>query len=230
MTITVPGLSYQNKSNGDINGTKVELQVEYQANGSQWIDAGKIVIDGKTTSSYNREHSFRLAGESPWSVRVTRLTEDSESQTLQNKTIFSKLTTVFEEKLTYPGVAYVGVQIDAEQFSSIPARGYHCRGIKLKVPSNYDPITRLYTGDVGTAPLLLNTQTIPFGFILIYSLTKNTEPVSILKKTCSINGRCIRLRSIAINWCLTVSGDMSQDLLVTLIFRHDKKPASYCVT
>ncbi|WP_099803049.1 host specificity protein J [Pasteurella multocida] len=147
VTITVPGLSHQNKSNGDINGTKVELQVEYQANGSQWIDAGKIVIDGKTTSSYNREHSFRLTGESPWSVRVTRLTEDSESQTLQNKTIFSKLTTVFEEKLTYPGVAYVGVQIDAEQFSSIPARGYHCRGIKLKVPSNYDPITRLYTGD-----------------------------------------------------------------------------------
>ncbi|HII3693460.1 TPA: host specificity protein J [Pasteurella multocida] len=147
VTITVPGLSHQNKSNGDINGTKVELQVEYQANGSQWVDAGKIVIDGKTTSSYNREHSFRLTGESPWSVRVTRLTEDSESQTLQNKTIFSKLTTVFEEKLTYPGVAYVGVQIDAEQFSSIPARGYHCRGIKLKVPSNYDPITRLYTGD-----------------------------------------------------------------------------------
>ncbi|MEB3501772.1 TipJ family phage tail tip protein [Pasteurella multocida] len=147
VTITVPGLSHQNKSNGDINGTKVELQVEYQANGSQWVDAGKIVISGKTTTSYNREHSFRLTGEAPWNIRVTRLTEDSNSQTLQNKTIFSKLTTVFEEKLIYPGVAYVGVQIDAEQFSSIPARGYHSRGIRVKVPSNYDPITRLYTGD-----------------------------------------------------------------------------------
>ncbi|MGC6323749.1 hypothetical protein ACMXY9_09065 [Pasteurella multocida] len=60
VTINVPGLSYQNKSNGDINGTTVELRVEYQANGSQWIDAGKIVISGKTTTSYNREHSFRL--------------------------------------------------------------------------------------------------------------------------------------------------------------------------
>ncbi|MDY0475685.1 phage tail protein, partial [Pasteurella multocida] len=147
VTITVPGLSYQNKSNGDINGTTVELRVEYQANGSQWIDAGKIVISGKTTTSYNREHSFRLTGEAPWNIRVTRLTEDSNSQTLQNRTIFSKLTTVFEEKLIYPGVAYVGVQIDAEQFSSIPARGYHSRGIRVKVPSNYDPITRLYTGD-----------------------------------------------------------------------------------
>ncbi|MCK9032672.1 phage tail protein, partial [Haemophilus influenzae] len=131
VTITVPGLSHQNKSNGDINGTKVELKVEYQANGSQWIDAGNIVIEGKTTSSYNREHSFRLTGEAPWNIKVTRLTDDSDSQALQNKTIFSKITTVFEEKLTYPGVAYVGVQIDAEQFSSIPSRGYHCRGIKL---------------------------------------------------------------------------------------------------
>lgn len=147
VTITVPGLSHQNKSNGDINGTKVELKVEYQANGSQWIDAGNIVIEGKTTSSYNREHSFRLTGEAPWNIKVTRLTDDSDSQVLQNKTIFSKITTVFEEKLTYPGVAYVGVQIDAEQFSSIPSRGYHCRGIKLKVPSNYNPETREYSGD-----------------------------------------------------------------------------------
>lgn len=147
VTITVPGLSHQNKSNGDINGTKVELKVEYQANGSQWIDAGNIVIEGKTTSSYNREHSFRLTGEAPWNIKVTRLTDDSDSQALQNKTIFSKITTVFEEKLTYPGVAYVGVQIDAEQFSSIPSRGYHCRGIKLKVPSNYNPETREYSGD-----------------------------------------------------------------------------------
>ncbi|XOC62518.1 hypothetical protein MY519_08080 [Haemophilus influenzae] len=39
------------------------------------------------------------------------------------------------------------MQIDAEQFSSIPSRGYHCRGIKLKVPSNYNPETREYSGD-----------------------------------------------------------------------------------
>ena len=86
----MPGLSHQNKSNGDINGTKVELKVEYQANGSHWIDAGNIVIEGKTTSSYNREHSFRLTGEAPWNIKVTRLTDDSDSQALQNKTIFQK--------------------------------------------------------------------------------------------------------------------------------------------
>lgn len=147
ITINVPGLSQQNKSNGDVNGTKVELSVEYQPSGGQWIAAGSIIIEGKTSSAYNREHSFRLTGSSPWNVRVTRITEDSTSQTLQNKTIWSKLTTVFEEKMIYPGVAYVGVQIDAEQFSSIPTRGYHCRGIKIRVPSNYTPQTRQYLGD-----------------------------------------------------------------------------------
>ncbi|OBX11365.1 TipJ family phage tail tip protein [Gallibacterium genomosp. 3] len=147
ISIKVPRLTSQNKSNGDVNGATVELKVEYQPDGGGWINAGTIKISGKTTSTYSRTHSFNLSGNAPWNVRVTRLTQDANTATIQNQTIWATLTTGFYEKLIYPSTAYVAVQIDAEQFSSIPTRAYDCKGIKVRVPSNYNPVTRAYSGD-----------------------------------------------------------------------------------
>ena len=147
ISIKVPRLTVQNKENGDVNGTTVDLKVEYQPNGGGWIYAGNITISGKTTSTYSRTHSFNLQGGAPWNIRVTRLTPDANTATIQNQTIWATLTTGFYERLMYPSTAYVAVQIDAEQFSSIPTRAYDCRGIRVKVPSNYDVWSRQYYGD-----------------------------------------------------------------------------------
>lgn len=46
----------------------------------------------------------------------------------------------------YPNSATFGFSIDAAQFASIPRRAYHLRGRRIKVPTNYDPATRAYTG------------------------------------------------------------------------------------
>lgn len=42
--------------------------------------------------------------------------------------------------------ALVGVKFDSEYFSNLPTRTYDIKGIKLKVPSNYNPETREYKG------------------------------------------------------------------------------------
>ena len=110
------------------------------------VASGEVTISGKTTSPYEKEYEFSLTGAAPWVVRVTRITADSISSALQNKTYLSAITSVFEEKFRYPATAYVALSIDAEQFSSIPPRAYDVKLLKIRVPTNYDPLARTYTG------------------------------------------------------------------------------------
>ena len=103
-------------------------------------------ISGKTTSKYERSHRIQLTGSAPWDVRVRRLTNDSTASSLQNKTYFEAYTEIIDGKFRYPNSAIVGVRIDSSQFNSIPTRAYDLKLLKVKVPSNYNPITRAYTG------------------------------------------------------------------------------------
>ena len=79
-------------------------------------------------------------------MRIERETEDSKSQRLQNNTVWSSYTEIIDTEFTYPNTAYVGVKFDSEYFSNLPTRTYDIKGIKLKVPSNYNPETREYKG------------------------------------------------------------------------------------
>jgi predicted phage tail protein len=105
-----------------------------------------ITISGKTTSRYERSHRIALTGAGPWDIRVVRLTADSTTSALQNKTYWSSYTEIVEAKLRYPNAALVGVRVDSSQFQTIPTRGYDMKLLRVKVPTNYDPITKAYTG------------------------------------------------------------------------------------
>lgn len=106
-----------------------------------------ITISGKTVSNYQRSARIELPSPGPWDIRVSRVTPDSDKTALQNKTYFSSYTEIIDAKLSYPNSAVFGIQIDAKQFNSIPSRAYEIYGIKVKVPNNYNPITREYVGE-----------------------------------------------------------------------------------
>lgn len=103
-------------------------------------------ITGKTSSRYQRAYRLPLTGEAPWDIRVRRITADSTSQALQNKTYWDSYTEILDQKLRYPNSALMAMSVDSERFSRIPVRAYEIRGIIIQVPTNYDPITREYTG------------------------------------------------------------------------------------
>jgi predicted phage tail protein len=103
-------------------------------------------ITGKTTSKYQKSHRIELTGDAPWDIKVRRITADSTSSALQNKTFWDSYTEIIDGKFRYPNSAIVGVRIDAAQFDSIPRRSYDLKLLKVKVPSNYNPQTRQYTG------------------------------------------------------------------------------------
>lgn len=144
--ISIPQLTFQDSDTGDLQGSTVRYIIQRQSNGGGYQTVVDDTIRGKSTSKYERSYRVELTGESPWDIRVIRQSEDSTSIALQNKTFWESYTEIVDGKLRYPNSAIVAIEIDASQFSSIPTRGYDIKGLKVKVPSNYNPETRVYTG------------------------------------------------------------------------------------
>ncbi|EIJ7271238.1 host specificity protein J, partial [Escherichia coli] len=85
--------------------------------------------------------------ERPFNIRVVRVTADSTTDQLQNRTLWSSYTEIIDVKQCYPNTAIVGLQVDAEQFGGQQmVVNYHIRGRIIQVPSNYDPEKRTYSG------------------------------------------------------------------------------------
>lgn len=144
--ISVPSLSTTN-SNGDVGGASVSYSVwSKAADDMDWVKEYDDTISGKSSSKYERTKKFYLHGQGPWLVRVQRETPDSPNNFTQNSTIWESYTEITEAKLTYPNSALVGIRIDATQFSSVPNRIYLMDLMKIKIPSNYNDLTRTYTG------------------------------------------------------------------------------------
>lgn len=146
VTVSVPQLSYQDMSNGGITGTSVAIAIDIDNNGGGWQEVVADTISGKTMSRYQRSYRIDLPSPGPWQLRVRRLTADSTQSNLQNKTFFDSYTEIIDVNLAYPNTALVALQIDAANFQRIPRRGYDIRGLKLRVPVNYDPVNRTYSG------------------------------------------------------------------------------------
>ncbi|HEJ0932884.1 TPA: host specificity protein J [Escherichia coli] len=133
-------------SKGDRNPSEVRLLVQIQRNGG-WVTEKDITIKGKTTSQYLASVVVGNLPPRPFNIRMRRLTPDSTTDQLQNKTLWSSYTEIIDVKQCHPNTALVGVQVDSEQFGSQQvSRTYHFRGRILQVPSNYNPQTRQYSG------------------------------------------------------------------------------------
>ena len=139
LTIGVKSLFEQN-SQGDTNATSVTMRIKV---GSKTQD---YVIRGKYSSQYLEAVEFGSLPAVPFNISVERVTADSNKNTLQNGTLWSAYTEIIDTEFCYPNTALAGVSLDSDYFNGIPARNYLVRGIKVKVPSNYNPETRVYTG------------------------------------------------------------------------------------
>jgi predicted phage tail protein len=135
ITLNVPLL--QNiKKNGDIEGSRIDLEISVQYNGGGHTTVISDTIKGRTSDLYQRDYIVNLSGAFPVDIRVTRITPDSTTVRRSNAFSWFSYTEIIYQKLRYPNSAYVALRVDAEQFNSIPSRSYRIRGIKVKVPSN----------------------------------------------------------------------------------------------
>ena len=146
VTVGVQALQ-QTTDKGDRIATSVQMDIQIQQNGIWSTVKSVIITDGKRTSPYMAAVIINNLPPRPFNIRVVRITEDSTSDMLQNKTVWQGLTEIINLTRSYPGTALVGLKVDADQFGSQSvSRKFHCLGRIVLVPSNYDPKTRTYAG------------------------------------------------------------------------------------
>ncbi len=153
--IGIPQLYSEDTSTGDVYGTSVTWHFEVSVDGGAFVQVGDpVTVNGKCSSRYQRGYTITLPKPAltSYQVRVVRDTADVNTsnqqitQYLFNATYVDEWDEIIDSKLSYPNSAYIGMTVDAMQFSAIPKRSYMVSGLLIKLPSNYDPTTRTYTG------------------------------------------------------------------------------------
>lgn len=145
--VSVGALFEVDPTTGDTSGSTVAYKIRLSKDGGPFSDVDSIAINGKTRSTFQKASIVQLPkpGNS-WVIQVVRTTPDSTSANKVNPITLASYVEVIDSRLSYPNSAISGVNINAEQFSSIPRRSYLVDGLMIKVPSNYDHVTRQYTG------------------------------------------------------------------------------------
>ncbi|MFO5833387.1 phage tail tip protein, partial [Klebsiella pneumoniae] len=107
-----------------------------------------VTLTAKKTGVYYRSYEIQLPKPGrAYKVRVLRLSADSNDQYLFNDTWVDSIGEIVDTPMNYPNSVLVGLKVNSEQFgSSMPSRSYLIRGLKIRVPSNYDENTNTYNG------------------------------------------------------------------------------------
>ncbi|WP_288431836.1 host specificity protein J [uncultured Stenotrophomonas sp.] len=142
----VPALQRQNTENGDTEGYAVEYAIDLSTDGGAFSTVLSNAFRGKTTTEYQRSHRIDLPPGNQWQARIRRLTPNANSSTVADTVNVISMTEIIDVKLRYPNCALAAIQIDGSQFQGKPTTAYRIWGRIIRVPSNYDPIARTYTG------------------------------------------------------------------------------------
>ena len=144
---------------GDIRNNQVILK----------ISISRIESNGTTTVIYNNEDyrikgkiatnrgfieqipisvaNFRTDTQQGWRIEIERLTTESDVVHIKDIVQIDAITEVWEENFVYPKAAVFKNLFRSEYFAEAPDRAYDVKLLKIKIPSNYDPIKRTYNGD-----------------------------------------------------------------------------------
>ncbi|HDS4671764.1 TPA: host specificity protein J [Enterobacter roggenkampii] len=139
---------FKQEDDGDLVGYSVNYAIDLQTDGGTWLTVLNTSVTGKTTSGYERSHRIDLpqAG-STWTIRLRKITADANSAKIGDTMTLQSYTEVIDAKLRYPNTALLYIEFDSSQFNgSIPQISCEPSGRVIRVPDNYDPETRTYSG------------------------------------------------------------------------------------
>ncbi|HBG9399676.1 TPA: host specificity protein J [Citrobacter freundii] len=139
---------FKQEDNGDLVGYSINYAIDLQTDGGTWQTVLNTSVTGKTTSGYERSHRIDLPQTgSTWTIRLRKITTDANSAKIGDTMTLQSFTEVIDAKLRYPNTALLYIEFDSSQFNgSIPQISCEPRGRVIRVPDNYDPDTRTYSG------------------------------------------------------------------------------------
>jgi predicted phage tail protein len=138
------------ESNGDVNPTSVEYKIELSTNFGAFITIIQRTETGKSAGFYAWNHVIPLpGGTATWQIRISRLTANPPLTGTgdKNKIFWQSYTSIRSSRLRYPNSSLVALSVSAEYFKQSPKVAVMWQGKNdLRIPSNYNPVTRAYTG------------------------------------------------------------------------------------
>ena len=148
VTLSWPAL-LKTEQNGDTVGYTIDYAIDLSTDGGPYQLYQNYQVSGKTNTAYERTHRVNLpTATTGWTIRVRRLTPNSQESTIQDKMNIKSFAEVVDAKQRYPNTALLFVQFDSRLFGggNIPKISVDVKGRIVRIPTNYDPDTRTYTG------------------------------------------------------------------------------------
>ena len=133
VSITFPQLQKATDA-GDLLGSSVQLKIAVQYNSGGFTDVITDTIRGRSGDAYQKDYRVNITGSFPVDIRVSRVTADSTDTNLRDSFQWTSIGEIIDDASTYLNSAYSSIRLDSMQFSSIPARKFRIRGIKVRIP------------------------------------------------------------------------------------------------
>lgn len=136
------------EDNGDLVGVTVTYAVDMAVDGDSYKEVMIDTINGKTRTGYDRSRRIDLPKfNERVLLRVRRVTPDSTTSKVTDLIRIQSYAEVIDAKFRYPLTGLVYVEFDSELFpNQIPNISIKKKWKLIQVPSNYDPVSRRYSG------------------------------------------------------------------------------------
>jgi predicted phage tail protein len=149
--IGISALYRVNRNNGDVTANDISFTISIRPQGGSNFVVSQKTINGKSRTPVDFEYEFNLIGTGPWVVEVEMNSRDAADRSGEDRqhvyqVFFKAIVGILDRSFSYPNTALIGVKARAEGFTSVPTLSAELLGIKLKVPNNYNPISRTYSG------------------------------------------------------------------------------------
>ncbi|MEQ0076244.1 phage tail protein, partial [Klebsiella sp. CN_Kp118] len=148
LRLKFPNGIYKLRDSGGKNGYRIAFAIDISTDGGSYVEYGTDEADGIANAGYERSYRIDLpVATSGWQIRVRRLTENTTDGRHADISRIESMTDIVDAKLRYPHTSLLFVQFDAKLFDGrTPNVTVKMKGIIVRVPANYDPVSRTYSG------------------------------------------------------------------------------------
>ncbi|QEU15166.1 DUF1983 domain-containing protein [Enterobacter hormaechei] len=148
LRLKFPNGVYKLRDSGGKDGYRIEFAIDISTDGGPYVEYGTDEADGIADAGYERSYRIDLpAATSGWQIRVRRLTENTTNGRHADISRIESMTDIVDAKLRYPHTSLLFIQFDSKLFDGrTPNVTVKMKGIIVRVPANYDPISRTYSG------------------------------------------------------------------------------------
>jgi predicted phage tail protein len=130
------------------SGTTVQIRIEKRETGTgPWTTVSQPLITGEYFSQQQFQYEIELDNTKQWDIAVSRVTAEENTEEKQNTVQYENAIEIKKDQVTYDGTAICALEFTNEAFGEgSPEIEFIPDGKIIRIPSNYDPVTRIYTG------------------------------------------------------------------------------------